>query len=188
MSSPFLFCVESKSLYNFSIPLLFLLTNSHKQKLKMVSNPEQELCPLGIKLSNPKILVSRFFCTSFSCLPSLSSSLLFPFQPFPPFSCLLFQYLLVAAEPYETIAFKIPNSKLEGGAIPSWDRETLVFKIELHYEPGDLSTPNSVAPSPAPPPPPATPSIFAPPPGPPPGPQMGPGMGMASNPMPPPGF
>uniref|UniRef100_A0A7S4UCX1 Matrin-type domain-containing protein n=1 Tax=Paramoeba aestuarina TaxID=180227 RepID=A0A7S4UCX1_9EUKA len=91
-----------------------------------------------------------------------------------------FQYLLVAAEPYETIAFKIPNAKLDGPVVPSWDRDSLKFQIELHYEPGELTVPNSTAPAP-----PATQNVFAPPPGaPPPGPHMGP-PGMASNPLPP---
>ena len=47
-----------------------------------------------------------------------------------------FQYLLVAADPYETIAFKIPNYPIEkeGGLVPSWDRDRLVFKIELHFK------------------------------------------------------
>lgn len=46
-----------------------------------------------------------------------------------------FQYLLVAAEPYETIAFKVPNMPIEkeGGLKPSWDRDNLVFTIELHF-------------------------------------------------------
>jgi splicing factor 3A subunit 2 len=64
-----------------------------------------------------------------------------------------FQYLLVAAEPYETIAFKIPNLPIdkEGGLIPSWDRNTLIFKIEFHFKPGSViqATPGA-APFPGP--------------------------------------
>mmetsp|Transcript_16872 Transcript_16872/g.47572 ORF Transcript_16872/g.47572 Transcript_16872/m.47572 type:complete len:228 (+) Transcript_16872:63-746(+) len=47
-----------------------------------------------------------------------------------------FQYLLVAAEPYETIAFKIPNAPLEkvGGMVPSWDRERLQFRVTLVFQ------------------------------------------------------
>jgi hypothetical protein len=43
-----------------------------------------------------------------------------------------FQYLLFAAEPYETIGFKIPNlevDKSEGKFYTDWNREKLVFTV-----------------------------------------------------------
>lgn len=48
-----------------------------------------------------------------------------------------YQYLLFAAEPYETIGFKIPNlpvDKSEGKFSSNWDRETKVFKLELMFK------------------------------------------------------
>jgi len=52
-----------------------------------------------------------------------------------------FQYLLFAAEPYETVAFKIPAWELERGSggggpedakyFPTWDRDTLTFTVRF---------------------------------------------------------
>mmetsp|Transcript_10173 Transcript_10173/g.12695 ORF Transcript_10173/g.12695 Transcript_10173/m.12695 type:complete len:241 (-) Transcript_10173:269-991(-) len=47
-----------------------------------------------------------------------------------------YQYLLFAAEPYETIAFKIPNlpiDKSEGKFETKWDKEDKSFKLQLHF-------------------------------------------------------
>eukprot|EP00871_Galdieria_phlegrea_P001156 jgi/Galph1/2040/GphlegSOOS_G708.1 len=49
-----------------------------------------------------------------------------------------FQYLLFAAEPYETIAFKIPNwdiEKSEGKYFIHWDREKKVFLLQIFFKP-----------------------------------------------------
>mmetsp|Transcript_20471 Transcript_20471/g.28758 ORF Transcript_20471/g.28758 Transcript_20471/m.28758 type:complete len:224 (-) Transcript_20471:298-969(-) len=49
-----------------------------------------------------------------------------------------FQYILFAAEPYETIGFKIPNKKLdrgEGKFFTHWDSEKLTFTVQLFFEP-----------------------------------------------------
>jgi len=49
-----------------------------------------------------------------------------------------FQYLLFAAEPYETVAFKIPNrpiDKTEGLFWTEWDPVKMVFTLQLQYEP-----------------------------------------------------
>eukprot|EP00178_Gracilaria_changii_P004927 TRINITY_DN179_c0_g1_i1.p1 TRINITY_DN179_c0_g1~~TRINITY_DN179_c0_g1_i1.p1 ORF type:complete len:257 (+),score=27.78 TRINITY_DN179_c0_g1_i1:1760-2530(+) len=48
-----------------------------------------------------------------------------------------FQYLLFAAEPYETVAFKIPNmpiDKAEGTFYTNWDREGKTFTLQLFFE------------------------------------------------------
>jgi len=51
-----------------------------------------------------------------------------------------YQYLLFAAEPYETISFKIPNWEIERdidskhGVFTNWDREKLVFQLKLHFK------------------------------------------------------
>ena len=48
-----------------------------------------------------------------------------------------YQYLLFAAEPYETVAFKIPNrpiDKEEGRFYTNWDRERLVFTLQFYFE------------------------------------------------------
>lgn len=47
-----------------------------------------------------------------------------------------FQYLLFAAEPYETVGFKIPNlqiNKSEGMFQTSWDKESKIFKLKLSF-------------------------------------------------------
>lgn len=49
----------------------------------------------------------------------------------------LFQYLIFAAEPYETVAFKIPNKpidKSEGKFFTHWDRDSLNFTLQLFFE------------------------------------------------------
>mmetsp|Transcript_13094 Transcript_13094/g.25066 ORF Transcript_13094/g.25066 Transcript_13094/m.25066 type:complete len:224 (-) Transcript_13094:622-1293(-) len=49
-----------------------------------------------------------------------------------------FQYILFAAEPYETIAFKIPNKKLdkgEGKFFTQWDADKKTFTVQLFFEP-----------------------------------------------------
>jgi len=56
-----------------------------------------------------------------------------------------YQYLLFAAEPYETISFKLPNKDIEknvGPTIPGeskfwtkWDDETKTFSLQLHFKP-----------------------------------------------------
>jgi splicing factor 3A subunit 2 len=45
-----------------------------------------------------------------------------------------FQYLLVAAEPYETIGFKIPSLEIdrgEGKFFSHWDREKFVLTLQM---------------------------------------------------------
>ena len=47
-----------------------------------------------------------------------------------------YQYLLVACEPYETVAFKIPNEPIdrgEGRFVTNWDVEGKVFTLTLHF-------------------------------------------------------
>lgn len=48
-----------------------------------------------------------------------------------------FQYILFAAEPYETVAFRIPNmpiDKTEGKFYTHWDRDSLSFTLQLFFE------------------------------------------------------
>jgi len=47
-----------------------------------------------------------------------------------------YQYLLIAAEPYETVAFKIPNEPIDrevGKFLTSWNEDTKRFNITLHF-------------------------------------------------------
>ena len=49
-----------------------------------------------------------------------------------------FQYILFAADPYETIAFKITNKKLdrsEGKFFTLWDPDKCTFTVQLFFEP-----------------------------------------------------
>ncbi|KAF0980650.1 hypothetical protein FDP41_013133 [Naegleria fowleri] len=48
-----------------------------------------------------------------------------------------YQYLVFAADPYETIAFKIPNKPIdrsEGKFITDWDKEKFTFTLKLHFQ------------------------------------------------------
>jgi len=50
-----------------------------------------------------------------------------------------FQYLLIAAEPYETVAFKIPNEKIErkeGMFVTNWDKDEKKFTLTLYFVDG----------------------------------------------------
>jgi len=62
-----------------------------------------------------------------------------------------YQYILFAAEPYETIAFKIPNKDIEknvGPQIPGeskfwtkWDETIKQFSLQLHFKPEENKAP-----------------------------------------------
>ena len=50
------------------------------------------------------------------------------------------QYLLFAAEPYETIGFKIPNQEIDKNPskfFTSWDDESKVFTLQLYFKGAD---------------------------------------------------
>lgn len=98
------------------------------------------------------------------------------------------QYLLFAAEPYEVIAFKIPNevvSKDEGRFVTHWDPDARVFSLQLHFKPRPPA-PGFGAPPGAPPP--GVMMGMPPPPGMPPGMAFGGGGGMMAPPPMPPGM
>jgi len=55
-----------------------------------------------------------------------------------------FQYLLFAAEPYEIIAFKIPNREIErdpasGKFFYNWDSEKKLFTLQIYFKDGKLN-------------------------------------------------
>eukprot|EP00922_Rhytidocystis_sp_ex-Travisia-forbesii_P034175 GHVS01050779.1.p1 GENE.GHVS01050779.1~~GHVS01050779.1.p1 ORF type:complete len:236 (+),score=26.77 GHVS01050779.1:175-882(+) len=48
-----------------------------------------------------------------------------------------YQYLLLAAEPYETIAFKIPNMEIDrspGKLYHAWDGQRNVYTLQIHFK------------------------------------------------------
>lgn len=48
-----------------------------------------------------------------------------------------FQYLLFAAEPYETIAFKIPALEIDrdpSKLFTHWDKDRKVFALQMHFK------------------------------------------------------
>jgi len=48
-----------------------------------------------------------------------------------------YQYLLFAAEPYETIGFKIPNAEIdysEGKHFDAWDKEKRTYTLQLYFK------------------------------------------------------
>mmetsp|Transcript_2764 Transcript_2764/g.5173 ORF Transcript_2764/g.5173 Transcript_2764/m.5173 type:complete len:239 (-) Transcript_2764:169-885(-) len=54
-----------------------------------------------------------------------------------------YQYLLVACEPYETVAFKIPNEPIdrgEGRFVTNWDVDRKVFTLTLHFLEGQTGS------------------------------------------------
>jgi splicing factor 3A subunit 2 len=53
-----------------------------------------------------------------------------------------YQYILFACDPYETIAFKIPNhpiDKREGRFITNWDKENKIFALQLFFMDSTIS-------------------------------------------------
>jgi splicing factor 3A subunit 2 len=57
-----------------------------------------------------------------------------------------YQYVLFAAEPYETIAFKIPNKEIErdlstGKFQWNWDEKKLVFTLQIYFKEEGTATP-----------------------------------------------
>ncbi|KAG9486425.1 splicing factor 3A subunit 2 [Eleutherodactylus coqui] len=61
------------------------------------------------------------------------------------------QYLLMAAEPYETIAFKVPSreiDKVEGKFWTHWNRETKQFFLQFHFKMEKPPPVASIAPAP----------------------------------------
>jgi splicing factor 3A subunit 2 len=57
-----------------------------------------------------------------------------------------YQYLLFACEPYETVAFKIPNDpidKREGRFFSHWDAEKKHFALQLYFVDGALTVPTA---------------------------------------------
>lgn len=52
-----------------------------------------------------------------------------------------YQYLLFACDPYETIAFKIPNQpidKSEGRFFTNWDKDMKKFVLQLFFDDNHL--------------------------------------------------
>ncbi|GLE05093.1 hypothetical protein PINS_up014077 [Pythium insidiosum] len=68
-----------------------------------------------------------------------------------------FQYLLFACEPYETVAFKIPNlplDKRDGKFFSNWDKHGKSFTLQLTFLPESDPTADGGKPAPPPVPPP----------------------------------
>eukprot|EP00288_Rhodomonas_lens_P002092 CAMPEP_0177727546 /NCGR_PEP_ID=MMETSP0484_2-20121128/20383_1 /TAXON_ID=354590 /ORGANISM="Rhodomonas lens, Strain RHODO" /LENGTH=241 /DNA_ID=CAMNT_0019240215 /DNA_START=188 /DNA_END=910 /DNA_ORIENTATION=+ len=67
-----------------------------------------------------------------------------------------YQYIIVAAEPYENIAFKVPNREIDTNAskfFTNWDRDNLTFTLQIHFK----NKPEGQGMRPPPPPPPGMP-------------------------------
>lgn len=59
-----------------------------------------------------------------------------------------FQYVLFACEPYETIAFKIPNQAIdrrEGRFFTNWDAAAYKFVLQLFFQPDEVTNAPAVA-------------------------------------------
>lgn len=64
-----------------------------------------------------------------------------------------FQYLLFACEPYETVAFKLPNvdvDKREGKCFSNWDKHGKTFTLQLSFAADAPVATDAVAPPPRP--------------------------------------
>lgn len=60
------------------------------------------------------------------------------------------QFLLFAAEPYESIGFKIPNQEIDKNPtkfFTSWDDENKVFTLQLYFKAADARSQGVRAPS-----------------------------------------
>ncbi|KAI3518163.1 hypothetical protein L1887_06613 [Cichorium endivia] len=108
-----------------------------------------------------------------------------------------YQYLLFAAEPYETIGFTVPSTEIDKSTpkfFSHWDPDSKMFTLQLYFKiankppPGAPTTGTSAPGAPPPPPPPPTSQGGAamPPPPPPPGPRPMPPGGNLPAPPPPP--
>mmetsp|Transcript_37156 Transcript_37156/g.104872 ORF Transcript_37156/g.104872 Transcript_37156/m.104872 type:complete len:288 (+) Transcript_37156:250-1113(+) len=78
-----------------------------------------------------------------------------------------YQYLLFAADPYETISFKIPNQEIDKTAeklFTHWDSDKKTFSLQLHFKPGRGGGGGGGPPMPPPPLPPRPPVGMVPPP------------------------
>jgi len=67
-----------------------------------------------------------------------------------------YQYILVAAEPYDTIAFKVPNREIDTTAakfFTNWDSEQLTFTLQIHFKNQAQPPPPPGMPPKSPPPP-----------------------------------
>ena len=104
------------------------------------------------------------------------------------------QYLLFAADPYDTVAFKIPNMEVDrrGGVfLAHWDADAKIYTLQLPFKAGAVPRAAAVG---LPPPPPPPGGMMPPPPPPPPfgygAPRPPPGFVPAGGfaPRPPPGF
>lgn len=72
-----------------------------------------------------------------------------------------YQYLLFACEPYETVAFKIPNvviDKQEGKFYTNWDKDGKKFVLQLYFV--EQKAPAPPVPALAPPAPPDAPETL----------------------------
>ncbi|PRP89585.1 hypothetical protein PROFUN_00849 [Planoprotostelium fungivorum] len=61
-----------------------------------------------------------------------------------------YQYLLFAAEPYETVGFKIPNKEIErdinsGKFYYNWDRDSKSFTLQIYFKEGKQDNGTSAA-------------------------------------------
>lgn len=57
-----------------------------------------------------------------------------------------YQYILFSCDPYEIIAFKIPNhpvDKREGRFLTHWDEQTKKFSLQLFFVDGAVNIPNN---------------------------------------------
>lgn len=102
-----------------------------------------------------------------------------------------YMYLLFAADPYEVIAFKVPNvevDKTEGRLFTHWDPDSKIYSMQFHFRNRDVGHTAAGPPAGMPPPPPAPPANIPPPMAPPPIPPPPPPGMMAPPPagMPPP--
>jgi len=64
-----------------------------------------------------------------------------------------YQYLICAAEPYETIAFKVPNLEVEAQASDTrpfthWEPDKKVYTVQIHFKPLASSMPPGGPPAP----------------------------------------
>mmetsp|Transcript_34701 Transcript_34701/g.87814 ORF Transcript_34701/g.87814 Transcript_34701/m.87814 type:complete len:278 (-) Transcript_34701:479-1312(-) len=101
-------------------------------------------------------------------------------------------YLLFAADPYEVIAFKVPNvevDKSEGRLFTHWDPDTKTYSLQFNFRNREAGYPGGPG---MPPPPPMPPGMPMPPPGmrppPPPGATLPPPPPGMRPPPPPPGM
>ena len=92
-------------------------------------DPETDQRSLLFELEFPETILSKSAKPKFRIMSSFEQKV----EKADP----RYQYMLVAAEPYETVGFKIPNLEIdfgEGKHFEAWDKEARKYTLQLAFK------------------------------------------------------